>query len=521
MKRELINNNIDEVVRVLFRYYGLRYDGYAKHLYHTHPRYRHVESISYLFSRYGLDSALIETDLSELESLPFPLIINYDGLFLPIDQAEEDGTFTILNEKGAREEIHLGATDRYWDHLALVFEKDGKGRGDLSRERLIWRFERCARFALFLIFAGTVLYLSFKTVLLACWLREFFLLSAFAGIVICILFHIQRFDRGNPFVNRICHASIDRTSKRDCSSILDSTASKVLGLLSWVDVGSAYFFVFLAVIWAIPSQGVISCLAILSVLALIYVPYSILYQAKIAMRWCPLCLSVQAILICNAFAALVYILNEGIVFTGLVAEATKVGGVACVVIALYSVLINVLSSIIQLRRRDKSYREYLFSPKGTQTIIYNAPEANIASSSRIPVVDRGGRAELTLIINPLCSPCMKKTREVLRMILRKRYTSLFVIFLVNPKSKPETAHAIKLITASLEGVLLAALKQHVQIFPGVGDAEGACNPQAQTILEAQYTWCFNNGYTSTPKIFLNGREVPSLFTVKDIDYLTE
>lgn len=521
MKRKLINNNPEEVVRVLFRYYGLKYDGYAKHLHHSHPRYSHVESISYLFSRYGLDSALIETKSSEINKLPFPLIINYDGLFLPIAGVGEDGAFIILNEKGEREKIQLEATDKFWDHLALVFDKDEKGLGDLRREKLIWRFERCALFALCLIIATFMLYLSVKTVLQACWLRVFFLLSTFAGITISVLFHIQRLDRGNPFVNKICHASSDQTSKRDCTSILDSTASKFLGVISWVDFGSVYFVFFLVVIWTLPSQIATLLLAALSLLALAYVPYSIIYQAKIARHWCPLCLSVQAILFCNAVAALIYYLNEGVSFTGLFVDAAKVGGIAFVVISVYSVLINLVSSHITVKGRDKICREYLFSPSGIQSIIYGSPEADFASSSKIAVIDRGTNSELTMIINPLCSPCMRNTREILEMILRKRYTSLSIIFLIDPKAKPAIAHAAKLISAFMKGELLAALMQYVHRFPGVGGANGVFNEQAQAILDSQYAWCSNNGYTSTPKLFLNGHELPALFSIKDVDYLTE
>lgn len=521
MKRKLIRNNLDEVMRVLFRHYGLRYDGFAKHLYHAHPRYRHVEAISYVLSRHGIDSALIETDSSELKSLPFPLVINYDGLFLPINGVGEDGAFIILNEKGNQEEIQLEATDKFWNHLALVFEKDGKGQGGLRYEKTRWLYKRCALILSCMIVATLIACLSVKSFLLGSWLRNFFLLSSFAGIAISVLFHIQRLDRGNPFVNKICHASSSHASKRDCSSILDSTASKFFGLISWVDVGSLYFIVFLVVIWAIPTQGAVTCLAMISLLALLYVPYSIIYQAQIARRWCPLCLSVQAVLLCNAITALSYILKDNLIITDLLSDAAKVMGIALLVTITYTVLITLLSGIIILKTRDKTNREYLFSPNGLQSLIYRTPEAKFASSSRMSVIDNGGNAELTMIINPLCSPCMRKTREVLEIIKRKRYTSLSVIFLVDPHAKTETAHAKKLITAYLTGPMLAALDKHVRRFPGVGDGEGVCHPKAQGILEAQYAWCMKNNYASTPKLFLNNHELSNLFSISDIDFLTE
>ena len=74
MERKLIKDNPDEIVRILFRHYGLKYDGYARSLYHSHPRFRRIEAVSYLLSRYGVDSSLIKTDLEEMKGFPVPML---------------------------------------------------------------------------------------------------------------------------------------------------------------------------------------------------------------------------------------------------------------------------------------------------------------------------------------------------------------------------------------------------------------------------------------------------------------
>lgn len=523
MERKLIKDNPDEIVRILFRHYGLKYDGYARSLYHSHPRFRRIEAVSYLLSRYGVDSSLIKTDLEEMKGFPVPMIVNYDGLLLPVVGIGEGGRLTIINEAGKNEEIDLGAIDNFWDHLVLVLEKDGRGMDGIVREKMAWWLKQMALIATLALLGAGFFWLSIRSFLMGSLMRDIFLVASVAGLVVSVLFHIQRLDRGNPFVNRICHSSSGHSSKRDCASILDSNASRFLGVFSWVDIGSVYFLVFLVVAWALPASGSMVWLALISLLALTYVPYSLYYQSRIAKHWCPLCLSVQAILLFNAVASAVFVVKDGVAAEGLWAEAVKIGVVALLIILFYCVLVNRMIALNVLKERDKKYREAAFSPEGLRALLYGTPEIDMTSSARITAIERDGMTELTMVVNPLCSPCMKKTREVLEILNRKRYTSLSLIFLVDAKSVTEKAHAKKLISASLDGNLLEALEAHVKHFPQLEEFEVGYvfNPSAKEILESQLKWCEDHHLTSTPKTFFNNHELSPLYSVKDIDYITE
>ena len=523
MERKLIKDNPDEIVRILFRHYGLKYDSYARHLYHSHPRFRRIEAVSYILSRYGVDSSLIRTDLEEMKSFPFPAVVNYDGLLLPVTGVGENGYLTILNEAGKDETINLGTIENFWDHLVLVLEKDDKGIGGIKRGKAIWWLKRAASIVALVLLGAAACWLFVRSFMMNNLLRDIFLISSVAGLYVSVLFHIQKLNRGNPFVNKICHSSSGHSSKRDCASILDSNASKFLGIFSWVDIGSVYFLVFLVVAWALPANGAVTWLALIALLALTYVPYSIYYQARIAKHWCPLCLSVQAILFFNALVSVVYVLIEGVIIDGLWQEAVKIGGISLLVIVVYCVFVNLLTSHYLLKERDKKHRELVFSPEGLQTMIYGTPEVDMKTSAKITAIDRDGTAELTMVVNPLCSPCMKKTREVLEILNRKRYTNLSIIFLVDTKSITEKAYAKKLISASLDGNLLEALEAHVKRFPQLEEFEVGYvfNPNAKGILESQLKWCDEHHLMSTPQTYLDGHKLSPLFSVQDIDYITE
>ena len=523
MRRKLITDNLNEVVRILFRYYGLKFDGYAKSLYHSHPRYGYIESISYVLSRFGLDTSLVQTDLDEIKDFPFPLILHYDGLFLPIIGVKDNDTFIIINESGENEEIVLGGFVHLWDSRALVIEEDGKGLENKVRDRTVWGINHFVTLLSCLVIAGLVIYLSANVISLHSVIRCLFMLSSIVGLSVSALFHVQKLNRGNPFINRICHPSANHSSKRDCSSILDSTASKLFGIFSWVDIGTFYFIVFLFVIWFMQRQGTIITLAIISLFAAVYIPYSLFYQAKIAKRWCTLCLLVQGVLLFNALLSIVVILKECLVLRDLIMTAVRIVVMSLILFPLYYFVSNSLSSSYSFKQKNKKYRQYLFSAEGINSIIYQTPEVDFTCSNKMPVIKREGSAELTMIINPLCSPCINKTREVIEILKRKRYTSLYVVFLVDPKSTSEVAQASRLITDSMAGQLASSLENYTKRYRGVCNAESNVSfcPESSQIIESSFRWCQENNYMSTPKTFLNNHELPSLFSVNDIDYLIE
>lgn len=523
MKRRLIDDNLNEIIRVLFRYFEIDFDDYTSYLYRNHPRYGNIEAIAYILSRFGIDSSLVETDMEEIVSMPFPLIINYDGLFLPIMGVDKSGSFIILNESGERENVNLGGGGQGWDNRVLVLNKDGKGYRNLSKEKIIRKFCRIIVITAW-VFIGTFFVgLSANTLFQHNFIRNYFLISSIIGLFISVLFHIQRLNRGNPLVNKICHSSSNHSSKRDCSSILDSNASKFFNLISWVDIGSLYFSLFLLVVWIIPTQEATVNLLLISIIASLYIPYSIYYQAIKAKRWCILCLSIQAILLFNALVSITYIIKFGLAGCCILLGSVEVAVVALIIVPCYFIIINTISSNYLLKKTEIRHREFIFSPEVIQWLIYETPEIDFSLSAKMPIIRREGDAELTMIINPLCSPCMKETRTVLEILNRKRYTNLSVIFLTDPKAKTEVDQAKILITEAIDGNLAKTLEKYSNQFPAINETNSnrSIHLDAQKILDTHFNWCKKNNYLSTPKLFLNNHELPSLYSVKDIDFLIE
>ena len=292
-KRKLIRDNSNEVVRIIFNYFGIKYDRFAKHIYHNHPLYPSIKSVAFILARYGIDSSLILTDDDEIPSLPFPLIINYDGLLLPVSRVSKDSV-VILNENCIEEDSKVNFLKDKWDSYALVLNKDGKFRKPSLSEKLgfIFPIVSIAYLSLLLLFLFGIVILHKSIHFL--WIDYCYYFSVFIGLCISVLFHVQKLNPKNVFINKLCNPMSN--NRGNCSSILNSSAATVFGLLSWIDIGSIFFLSCLFVLIVFVPHDARALLAYLSVCASLFIPYSIIYQAKIAKQFCFLCLLTQGVL---------------------------------------------------------------------------------------------------------------------------------------------------------------------------------------------------------------------------------
>jgi len=113
------------------------------------------------------------------------------------------------------------------------------------------------------------------------------------GTATAVLLLVYETDKRNAFVKNICSSG----KQTNCDAVLGSRASKIMGI-SWGEIGFFYFAA--TTLWLLfPTvffSDKISWLAIANAFAAPYILFSIYYQWKVVKQWCPLCLTVQAIL---------------------------------------------------------------------------------------------------------------------------------------------------------------------------------------------------------------------------------
>ena len=122
------------------------------------------------------------------------------------------------------------------------------------------------------------------------------LASVVLGLSASVFLLINEFGKLPKIVAQMCHIG----KETDCNTITKSAQAKLLGWLSWSEIGVLYFagafLVLLLAFFANKINDVTSILFILGLLTLPYTLFSVYYQAFVVKKWCPLCLVVLLML---------------------------------------------------------------------------------------------------------------------------------------------------------------------------------------------------------------------------------
>lgn len=524
MKRRLITDNGNEAVRILLKKSGLEYGMTDKSRHKRHPAYPSFNSIAYILSSYGVESCLVKTDKGELAQLPMPVVINYDGLFLPVS-AVTDNEIHILNESGGVDKEPVSMLDRLWSGTALIFDtENARQNKQSSKDKLKYWFNRMMSLILYISVISAYLYFLLKEQGYLSWEWSAFYSAGIIGLGICILFQIQEFDRGNSLVNRICHSGSDTHGRRDCSSILDSVDSRFAGLFSWADFGLAYFL-YLTVLPAIVSTEVYIFIAvILSVPASAYIPYSIIYQWKFARKWCALCLLTQSVLLMNLVTAItVFCFSDHIAALPKIDELLKSALAGVLTVACITTAKQAFKAYKKRETDSINYSRMKHDPEIRDIVLSWQDNVDTRTVAGITSGKKDGHT-ITMIINPVCSPCMKKLRSFFNIYKNKKHTQLDIIFLTDRQGS-RSFQIASYITSCFnlshkEGLeFLEYYAEHFPVSLGSVPEDFHSEKAEETVME-QNRWCYENRISSTPKTFLDGRELPMIYDIDDIDYMT-
>ena len=117
------------------------------------------------------------------------------------------------------------------------------------------------------------------------------------GVWVSVLLLQTEYGQAPVWVQKLCGPQ-GGTKTTNCNAVTQSSGGKLFGWLGWSEIGFVYFLGgFLSVL---VSHGVVALW--LSFAALLFVPYSLYYQAFVVKQWCKLCLAIQAIFIALALA---------------------------------------------------------------------------------------------------------------------------------------------------------------------------------------------------------------------------
>lgn len=241
-----------------------------------------------------------------------------------------------------------------------------------------------------------------------------------------------------------------RTVTKECSGtcheVLESSASKLFGIISLGVIGLAYFIGSLIIVLFIPALA--PTLALISCAALVMPIWSISYQAFVVRAWCINCLGVQGVLLFT------FVTEWGFhrISLGQMQWVTFLPA-----IALYVLLFYITNRIYEMAQSMKSfpqnlvhnYNQMMKDPAIKESVIKQGTSFDTTGASTIvlsntPAAEGEAAHELVLVISPFCSHCRDlflKVNEMLDSNLLDAYR-VAILFANEPAGLPISSSVI-------------------------------------------------------------------------------
>jgi len=356
-----------------------------------------------------------------------------------------------------------------------------------------------------------------------------YLLISLIGLYISVLLVQKELGLHSKSLDKFCEAS----ENNSCDDVLNSKGALIFNTFKLSDVGIVYFLGIILTTILISFTGIDANYLLvnsLSILSILFIPYSIYYQWRVIRKWCPLCLVVLGTLLAQAIISFTlfdveFVANSNelfltffsFLFLSLVWAELKPG-------YKKAQEFNVLQLEHYKFKRNSSL--FITALKAT-----DKKEMTIVGLNEIVFGNTNAALKIVLVTNPKCFFC-KEAHQVFHDILknRKEDIQLLIRFNINT-SNPETNQGLEITNQLLEIYKNQSEQDALQALDEIYsdmEAEVWLQKWKSTTflnhisdLEKAKEWCVNNAVNFTPAVFLNGYLFPKEYNKKDIAFFID
>lgn len=318
----------------------------------------------------------------------------------------------------------------------------------------------------------------------------------------------------------------------DCDKVLTSKASRVFNALSLADVGFVYFVagivgLVLNAFFGLPDNTLL-ILFYFSVCGVPFILFSIFYQWIKVKKWCPLCLSVVGV-----------ILLEICLFMFYPNKFLESNFVKPLLLLLFSCLTSVL--ILYFFKRLLQEQVEAFenrietlkikrNPIILTTLFNRGQQVIIPKKHQISIGNKQSHTVITTVLNPKCQPCAKMVENIITLLEEHPQEILWQIRFdgiewkeYHPVNQIQL-HLIQLCNNEKEdSVKLQIIKDwyRSQSVYWFAKKYPINEFMSETITDFAEQNADNKqlNVKKVPTIWINNREFPKEYSVKDIPFL--
>lgn len=489
-----------------------------------HSDFPTLVSLSDVLTDLKVDNMATRINPYQLSEIPLPAIGHFEnGAGYVIINKIEDNNVEWLHDKMDIRRESIAEFSQKWQGITLLTQPNEKsGEENYSKNR---RSEIIENLRNPFIISGLVLILGYFiwnnfTNLSIENPNSFyaFLIAKFAGLIVSYLLIWYSIDTNNSFLRSVCEIY----SKTNCGNILNSEAAKILGWLTWSEVGLFYFTGgFLALLFSNNLTETLLILKWLNVLALPYTVWSIYYQGFVAKEWCVLCLTVQALLWVEFFtlSKISFALNGEMINSFINLSLCFLS-----IIVLWTFIKKPLQNSGRFDETYNTLQKIKFDPDFVKGIL--SKEQMLPPIFEGMKVLRMGNPDaenvITLILSPSCASCGRTFFEGQNLVKNNSQFRIETLFATSNIDNHVNGQVARLILSLPSEKMEEAAtkwfqdaKQNKQNwsdkFRMVNDIEGSFQQ-----LSFHLHWLDLARITNTPTIFFNKIELQSLYKLSDI-----
>lgn len=519
--------NIAFVVYRLLRYFKLKvtYSTVSEYL-KSHPDFPTLKSVCDFFGYFNITNYPLKLDKGDLYEIDRPFIAHLTergGKVIIVYQIN-DRKVVYAESLYVRKSIALNEFLDKWEGVAIIIEPDNFS-GD--SEYQVKRNDEIIRNALvpftFLILFITALLFFFNESNIS---GKNFSLSYFiicithlVGLVFSILLFRHELEIKTRFTEKLCHIS----TNTDCNAVTKSKASKIFGSISWADAGIVYFTGGLVVLLGLPGANEISLLTILSICSIPYPIFSIFYQWLKLNKWCPLCLSVQLVLL----AEFIVLIQDH-----KISDLNLPGSIHIFLIFSVVFIVTILMKYLIINEKEKDNLKLTLLKIKRNRVLFiqhlkKSERINLpVEGSAMVFGDLSSKVILTVFLSLYCSACSAKFDEIIKLIRKRIKIKIHLVF--SPQMDELTVKLMKIILLVfmlnnrdlaadlLEKWYKADRKVKHTVLKGIRIPE--FNEAYYDMISCNKKLFMIGNVRKVPSVFINGFPLPPIYSLDDIRF---
>ncbi|MEC4047851.1 vitamin K epoxide reductase family protein [Flavobacterium sp. SUN046] len=484
-----------------------------ENLFLSHPNYPSLFALTDTLDLLGIENVVARVEKDLLMSLPKQFLSFVDKEEnLALVQIKEQHVIVELNEK--KKAIYtIDSFGDIWNAIVIAVEtNEKKAKSDgapLSKAK-----------PTFNIVVSVILLMAILTLLkynVNVCIVGFLLITLF-GSYISILIVQEKLDIKNEAVSKIC-----RGFNTSCNEVIQSSENDWNQWLSFSDLPLLFFLTnFLALVFQ--PIAAISIIGFLSTGVLPLLFYSIWLQKSTLKQWCVLCLVVSSlILVQSGF----FLFTISSITTENIEDAYYYFLAFLIIASAWFIIRPLLNNQVQAQ---ESINRLLRFKRNFQLFKFlSIPIENASELKELKAIKLGAteaNLKLTLLLSPSCGHCHKAFEEAMKLVAKySQKVSLDILFNLNVDNVDNPYRSIVqhlvAINDKRNNEVYAALSdwhfQRMSIKEWVDKwGDNNITESIDEELRKQYQWSICNKFNYTPVIIVNGKLIPSEYTIDEL-----